>query len=100
MRPDQIDDQFVVCRDKPLFEAELDGDILGLSVESGLCYGFNATAAEIWRLLASPLRVGELIERMTAEFEVSLEVCRTETRIALCELHSEGLIRIEGPQFA
>ena len=100
MRPDDIADLDTVCRDKQLFEAELDGDILGLSVESGFCYGFNATAAEIWRLVAIPLSVGELIERLTAEFEVSPEVCAAETRIALCQLGEDGLIKIESQAVA
>ena len=100
MDPDRIGDRAVVCRDRQLFEAELDGDILGLAVETGLCYGFNSTAAEIWRLSSSPIRVEDLIKNLTAEFDVSPEACAAETRNALCELLSEGLIRIEEPPVA
>ena len=60
-----------------------------------LCFGFNATAAEIWRLSAAPISLGNLISRMVETFDVTREQCAAETRATLSELHEDGLTWIE-----
>ena len=78
MHPEPIDERTVVSRTRELYEAELDGDLLALCVESGWCYGFNPTAAAIWRALAEPVAVATLIDAIVAEFAIDRVTCLAE----------------------
>jgi len=50
----------LVTRTEGLIEAEVDGEIVALHVETGTCYGFNLPATRIWALLERPMTVEEL----------------------------------------
>lgn len=99
-RPVPIDGRTVVSRTRELYEAELDGDLLALCVESGWCYGFNPTAAAIWRALAEPVAVATLIDAIVAEFAIDRVTCLAETSIALGELERDGLVRLQATHAA
>lgn len=79
-----------------LIEAEVDGELVGLHVENGTCYGFNPTATCVWRALEQPRTFDELCTALTAEFDVEEEQCRAELRDLLLDLSSDGLVEIRG----
>lgn len=81
-----------MTRSREMIEAELDGEILALSVESGDCFGFNATASAVWARLANPISFRELVDSLLDEFDASREECERQTRALLDDLHSRKLI--------
>jgi hypothetical protein len=86
---------FIVRRDGGLIEAEVDGELIGLEVEKGLCYGFNGTATRIWALIEKPKRLSELQARLLEEYDVEPETCARELRAILDELQRDGLVAME-----
>jgi hypothetical protein len=87
-------DQSIISRCPGLIEAEVDGELVGLHVENGTCYGFNATATRIWHGLAEPKTLAQLVELMTAEFRVTPADCEADLKALLAELEADGLIQI------
>lgn len=87
----------VLSRATPLIEADVDSDLLGMNMDSGICYGMNATAALIWRKLETPMTFHALVEFLVQEFDVPRDRCATETASMLQELSGDGLLRIEVP---
>lgn len=87
----------LVSRRSGLIEAELDGELLGLHVDQGVCYGFNVTATRIWALIEEPKRLSELRDALLAEFEVDRETCESQLRELLAGLEADGLIAMEQP---
>ena len=85
----------LVRRSGRLIEAEIDGEIIGLEVEQGTCFGFNPTASRIWALIETPRRFGELRDALVAEYEVDRETCESELRALLDELRDDGLVTLE-----
>lgn len=75
-----------------LVEAEVDGELIGLHIDNGVCYGFNATATRVWALLERPLSLAALCERLRSEFEVEPEECAETVLALLRELEAEGLV--------
>ena len=53
----------VVMRTNGFLEAEIDKEIVALSIEHGTCYGLNRVGSRIWNLLASPAQIGDLLQR-------------------------------------
>lgn len=84
----------VLARRSNLIEAEVDDDLLGLNVDSGMCYGMNATASAIWRKLETPLSFESLVEWLVSGFDVPRDQCVRETTLALRVLADDGLLVI------
>jgi hypothetical protein len=87
-------EDFLVLRRPGLLETEVDGELVGLHIDNGTCYGFNATATRIWSLIEAPTRIGALRDALTAEFDVDPETCETELLALLRELEADGLVEL------
>lgn len=81
-------------RREGLIQAEVDGEIVALHVETGTCYGFNRTATRIWTLLERPMTAAQLCERLTAEFEIDAATCDREVEALLLDLSNDGLVTL------
>ena len=75
-----------------LIEAEIDGEILALSIERGACYGMNRVGSRIWNIIAKPIRICDLCAALLATYKVDPDVCQREVLNLLEELRVEGLI--------
>jgi len=82
----------VVARRDGLVEAEIDDEILALSIEQGVCYGMNRVGSRIWKLLAKPIRICDLCATLLAAYRVDPDACERQVLDLLEELRSEGLI--------
>lgn len=87
-------DATIVMRKSGLIEAEVDGELVGLHVDNGTCYGFNGTATRIWSLIEKPVALGELRDALLAEFDVDPATCEQELRAVLGELEADGLVEL------
>lgn len=87
----------MISRRGALVEAELDGELVALNVDSGTCYGFNKTATRIWSLIEQPRSIDELRETLLREYEVSPADCERQLTALLGELQADGLIEISDP---
>jgi hypothetical protein len=85
----------LVRRRGSLIEAELDGELIGLEVEQGTCFGFNATATRIWALIETPKRLSELRDTLLGEYEVDAETCERELRDVLKVLEEDSLVELQ-----
>ena len=84
----------LVSRRGGLMEAEVDGEMVGLHIESGTCYGFNGTAYRIWQLVDQPVRLSQLCAALSEEYDVSPAECETEVRVLLEDLRESGLVTL------
>ena len=88
-----IGSHILVRADEDLLTAEVNGELIGMSVERGTCYGLNGVGTRIWALLAEPRSLDDLCEQLLSEFEVDADQCRAEVVALLEELRAEGLVR-------
>lgn len=82
----------VVARRDDILEAEVDAEIVALDVEAGNCYGFNKVASRVWGILAQPARVGDIVTRLTADYDVDAQTCEQQVLELLEELRGQGLV--------
>ena len=83
-----------VVRNPDPLSADVDGEVVVLSVDSGKYYNMNEVGSLIWALVERPISVGDLIERLVVEFEVERDTCLEEVQAFLRELHADGLVQI------
>lgn len=84
----------LVTRGSGLMETRLGGELVGLHVENGTCYAFNAMATHIWTLLETPQTVAALRDTLLAGYAVDPATCEAEVRALLNDLASDGLVTI------
>lgn len=84
----------IVRQDGDLVTTSIDGELVGMSVEQGACYGFDAVATRLWELIETPLTLDALCAQLVAEFEVEDDACRSDVLAFLTELRDEGLISV------
>jgi len=87
-----VDGTTQVSRRPGMIEADAGGELVGLNVERGTCYGFNATATRVWQLLEHPRTVDALVEVLLAEHEVDEAECRADLHDLLRSLEDEQLV--------
>ena len=77
-----------------LLEAEFDGEIVGLSLEKDVTFGFNGTATRIWEKLRSPIRLDALVAQLTTRYAVDAYDCERQVRNFISKLVDEGLVSV------
>lgn len=92
-----MDAATLVTRRPRLVEAEVHGELMGLDVDAGHCYGFNATATEVWKLLAEPMTLDALCTALRARFDVDAQRCHESVSTLLARLADEGLVELTRP---
>ena len=85
-------DTILVRNDAELLTTVVDGELIGMSIEQGACYGLNAVGTRIWELLAEPRSIDSLCDQLTAEYEVGASDCLNDVLDLAENLRAEGLV--------
>jgi hypothetical protein len=75
-----------------LVTANLGAELAVLDLANNSYLGFNATAAQIWRLLQEPQSLDQICAAMRLEFQVDAGQCRAEISLLLENLLAADLI--------
>jgi len=85
----------IVERSPDIIAAEVDQDLVMVSIENGFYYGTSNVGREIWETIEQPKKVSDLIEELTASYNVDPEICREQTLSFLEQLLAEGLVEVK-----
>lgn len=77
---------------------ELEGEAVILSLRDGIYYGLNAVGLRIWELIQTPQSMDEILDTLTAEYEVERAQCQGDVTGLLDELIAKGLVEVAGAQ--
>jgi hypothetical protein len=88
-------DDDVVIRTDEVVMAEVDGEFIGMSVESGMCYGLDRVGSRIWAMMEEPRSIQSLCAELQRQYKVDENTCRADVLELLEELRSRGLVRLK-----
>jgi hypothetical protein len=71
---------------------EADGELVLLSLNRGRCYGMNRVGVSIWKKLAEPRRVADVVSEVVTEFGAKPQEAEPEALAFIEHLQREGLI--------
>ena len=94
MQEVQIDRNSIVSWDRDAVATDVNEEIVLMSMERNRCYGLGTTGSDIWRMLGRPIRVSDVIARLTEQYDAPRGKIETDVLNTLVELHSEGLVQI------
>jgi hypothetical protein len=89
-------DSVLVQEEEPK-AADLDGDVVVLSVRAGSYFGFNRVATEIWNMLAAPCRVGQIFDALAQHHDVDAATLARDVTPFLQTLIEQRLVRVIDP---
>ena len=90
----EISENTIFQRRKDLLSSRMDQDTVMMHPESGKYFSLNPVATRIWEMLEYPMSFSQIIETLLNEFNVSPEVCNTETKEFLNALIEKDIIEV------
>ena len=88
-------DSTILSRREGLMTADMNGSAVMMDIISGKYYNLGEVGGRIWELLEEPMTVTALVQKLTAEYDVSAEQCREDIVPFLNTLLDRGLL-VEG----
>ena len=82
----------ILSRREGLMTADMNGSAVMMDIMTGKYYNLGEVGGRIWELLEEPATLSELIGKLTAEYDVSAEQCRTDILPFLDTLLERGLL--------
>ena len=96
--PQTLNLDSIVQRDPDVIAAEADQDLVMVSIANGSYYGVSDVAREIWEAIEQPKKISDLIDDLTATYNVDRSSCEEQTLSFLENLLSEHLLQVrDGP---
>jgi hypothetical protein len=92
--PTKITIESIVSAAPDQVSCELEGEAAILNLASGAYHGLDPVGALVWKLIASPIGVGEIVDTMIAQYDVDRTRCERDLLTLLAKLDERGLIRI------
>lgn len=84
-----------VARSENSLAAEIDDELVLMSVEQGNYYGLDAIGADIWRRLEEPMQVSAMCDALCKEYEADADTIRRDVLALLERLIAEGLVEVK-----
>lgn len=72
--------------------AQIDGQLVALDVQAGICFGLNEVATQIWQMLDQHSDVPSICDALLCLYDIDRETCEAQTLALLHELADIGLI--------
>ncbi len=82
-----------VQRGGDFVEADAGDQTMMMSIAAQKYFALQGTGKRIWEMLAEPVTVESIVERLSQEYEVPAETCEAEVRGFLDELRRNGLLK-------
>jgi hypothetical protein len=85
----------VVSQAEELVFADIDGEVVLMTVENGDYFGFDLILSKIWDIIEAPTAIPNLVDQLMQEYDVDHETCESDVLDVLNKLHAEQLIRLQ-----
>lgn len=88
-------DTTILSRRSGLMTADMNGSAVMMDIMTGKYYNLGEIGGRIWEILEEPMTVAALVNKLTDEYDVSANQCRTDIEPFLNTLLERGLL-VEG----
>lgn len=88
----ELNSNTLIARNKGILANRVGDEVVMMDMEKGKYFGVNKTGSYIWQLLEQPATLGELCERLVADFGISTEQCTTEVKAFVEQMQKEEII--------
>ena len=84
----------VVSRSPSVVTAEIDGEIMMMSIEHGRYWNLDDVGTDIWRRIDPPCSVDGLVDALAAEYDAERVTIAADVQSLLQRMLAEDVIRL------
>src|SRR6202163_2186514 len=89
-----IADATIVSRSPSVLTAEVDGEIVMMSIEQGRYFGLDDIGSDIWKRIEPPCSFATLIDGLAADYEADRTTIVTDVQSLLDRLAKHDIVRL------
>lgn len=78
-----------------MMTADMAGATVMLDMDTGKYYNLGDVGGAIWEMMDAPLTMDELVEKLTAAYDVAPEQCKRDTQAFVDSLVERGLVLVQ-----
>ena len=86
--------QSVISHARDVIHSNLADEVVLLDLKSGVYHGLEAVGARVWELLASPVSVRQVRDKLLEEYDVDPRQCEQDLLKLIEELRNHGLVEV------
>ena len=85
----------IIQRNPEVIAAEVDQELIMVSLATEHYYGVSDVARDIWDAVERPKKVSDLVDDLTATYDIDPSSCKDQTLSFLETLFNEGLLQVK-----
>src|SRR6202035_807589 len=89
-----IADMTMISRSPSVLAAEVDGEIVMMSIEQGRYFGLDDIGSDIWKRIESPCSFAALVDGLTAIYGADRATITTDVRLLLERMAAQDVVRL------
>ena len=89
-----ITDATVLSRSPAVLAAEVDGEIVMMSIERGHYFGLDDIGSDIWKRLEQPRSFSTLIDGLAADYDADRATIAADVRALLDRMMADDVVRL------
>ena len=89
-----IADITVIARSPTVLAAEVDGEIVMMSIEQGRYYGLDDIASDIWHRIEPACSFGELVDRLVNDYNADRATIARDVHALLARMAAQDVVRL------
>jgi Coenzyme PQQ synthesis protein D (PqqD) len=90
----RIADSTIVSRSPSVLTAEIDGEVVMMSIEQGQYFGLDDIGSDVWRRLEQPCTFADLIDRLAADYDADRASIAADVRALLESMAARDVVRL------
>jgi hypothetical protein len=91
----RIADSTIISRSPSVLTAEVDGEVVMMSIEQGQYFGLDDIGSDIWKRLDSPCAFADLIDRLAADYDADRASIAADVRALLESMAARDVVRLD-----
>ena len=89
-----IADSARISRSPSVLVAEVDGEIVMMSIEQGRYFGLDDIGSDIWKRIDPPCSFAELIDGLAGDYDADRATIATDVRALLGRMAAQDVVRL------
>ena len=89
-----ITDATILTRSPTVLAAEVDGEVVMMSIEQGRYFGLDDIGSDIWKRLEPPCSFSALIDGLVADYAADRATIAADVRALLDRMMADDVVRL------
>ncbi len=90
----RIADTTIISRSPAVLTAEVDGEVVMMSIEQGQYFGLDDIGSDIWKRLDPPCAFADLVDRLAADYDADRASIAADVRALLETMAERDVVRL------